>query len=85
MNVLRPLTVSPILALSPDSDEVHALLLRDGADGVLSGNCGAELFHSTAQALVRRTTANEPVLRYLEAEGLRIDLWAAYHARRARH
>ena len=75
LNVLRPLTMSPILALSPDGDEVHALLLRDGADGVLGGNCGAELFHSTAQALVRRTTANEPVLRYLEAEGLRIDLW----------
>ena len=75
LKLLRPLTVTPILALSPEGDEVLASLLRIGADGVLSDHCGAELFSSTAQALVRRSTANEPVLRYLEAEGLRIDLW----------
>jgi two-component system KDP operon response regulator KdpE len=75
LNTIRPLTVSPVLALSPDLDEAQAPLLRLGADMVVDSACRAELFRSAIQALVRRAVANEPVLRYLEAQGLRIDLW----------
>jgi DNA-binding response OmpR family regulator len=73
---VRPLTVSPILALSPDLAEAQASLLKLGADIVLDADCGDDLFRSAIQSLVRRASANEPMLRYLEAEGLRVDLWA---------
>lgn len=75
LDVLRPLTGSPLLVLSPDLVQRQPMLLRSGADMVLDVACGDELFHSAVQALARRGPPNEPVLRYLEAEGLTVDLW----------
>ena len=76
LTAIRPLSAAPILVLSPDLDQTQASLLKLGADIVLGADSGAELLRAAVQAVLRRTPFSEPALRYLEAEGLRVDLWA---------
>lgn len=73
---LRALTQSPVVALAHDLDRVHAHLLRAGADMALPADCPGELFRSAVGAVSRRVPAAEPTLRFLAADGLRVDLSA---------
>ncbi|HVV08148.1 response regulator transcription factor [Amycolatopsis sp.] len=75
LGVIRPATPSPVLVLSGHAD-AQSRLLDLGADMVLSPLTEDGLLCAAVRALIRRAPARGPTLRYLEAAGLRLDLWA---------
>ncbi|WP_395106265.1 winged helix-turn-helix domain-containing protein [Actinomadura sp. SCN-SB] len=72
---VRPRTLAPILALSPRAD-AQARLLDLGADMVVGADCEPSLLRAAVVAVARHVPSSAPRLRYLEAEGLWLDLWA---------
>lgn len=76
ITTVREVTVAPVLAMTPNLDRVHSHLLDAGADLVLEASCHAKLLHSAINAAMRKGPSRVPVLRYLEAEALRLDVWS---------
>lgn len=75
LGTIRPATLTPILVVSGHTD-TQPRLLDLGADMVLGTQTEDCLLRAAVRALVRRAPSRGPTLRYLEADGLRLDLWA---------
>ncbi|HVW41685.1 MAG TPA: response regulator transcription factor [Amycolatopsis sp.] len=75
LGTIRPATLTPILVVTDHTDS-RSRLLDLGADMVLGSRTEDGLLQSAVRALVRRAPSRGPTLRYLEADGLRLDLWA---------
>jgi DNA-binding response OmpR family regulator len=71
---IRAVTTAPILVLAEFGYEAHARLFESGAD-MVSGPGTSEMWLVAAvTALVRRHRPSRATLRYLECDGLRLDL-----------
>jgi DNA-binding response OmpR family regulator len=73
LTTLRAATTSPILVLAGGLRR-HAILVELGADMVAEPHPSDDWVFAAVAALARRSTATAPVLRYLECEGLTLDL-----------
>ena len=71
---IRAVTTAPILVLAEFGYEAHARLFESGADMVSGAGVGEPWLAAAVTALVRRHRPDRAALRYLECDGLRLDL-----------
>ena len=68
------MTTAPILVLADFGFEFHPRLFESGADMVAMSGVNEAWLVAAVTALVRRHRPGRPALRYLECDGLRLDL-----------
>jgi DNA-binding response OmpR family regulator len=73
---IRAVTTAPILVLAEFGYDAHARLFNSGADMVSGAGVGEPWLAAAVTALVRRHRPDRAALRYLECDGLRLDLVA---------
>jgi DNA-binding response OmpR family regulator len=73
---IRGVTTAPVLVLAEFGRDGHARLLESGADMVSGTGASETWLIAAVTALVRRHRPARPALRYLECQGLRLDLVA---------
>jgi DNA-binding response OmpR family regulator len=73
---IRGVTTAPILVLAEFGRDAHARLFESGADMVSGTGASETWLIAAVTALVRRHRPARPGLRYLECDGLRLDLVA---------
>jgi DNA-binding response OmpR family regulator len=71
---IRAVTTAPILVLADFGSDAHARLLEAGADMVSVPGASEAWLIAAMTALVRRQRPGRTALRYLECDGLRLDL-----------
>jgi len=71
---IRATTTVPILVLADFGFEAHPRLFESGADMVGMSGANEAWLIAAVTALVRRHRPGRPALRYLECDGLRLDL-----------
>jgi DNA-binding response OmpR family regulator len=71
---IRAVTTAPILVLAEFGYDAHARLFESGADMVSGAGASEAWLVAAATALVRRHRPARSTLRYLECDGLRLDL-----------
>ena len=71
---IRAVTTAPILVLAEFGYEAHARLFESGADMVSGAGVSESWLAAAVTALVRRHRPDRAALRYLECDGLRLDL-----------
>jgi DNA-binding response OmpR family regulator len=71
---VRAVTTAPILVLAEFGYDAHARLFESGADMVSGAGVGEAWLAAAVTALVRRHRPSRAALRYLECDGLRLDL-----------
>jgi DNA-binding response OmpR family regulator len=72
----RPITMAPMVVLANPSSSSVCSLVRVGVDAVVDPASGAEEVFARVVGLLRRSDHGwEPGVRYLQADGLRVDLW----------
>ena len=71
---IRAVTTAPILVLAEFGYDAHARLFESGADMVSVAGVGDAWLAAAVSALVRRHRPSRAALRYLECDGLRLDL-----------
>jgi two-component system phosphate regulon response regulator PhoB len=71
---IRAVTTAPILVLAEFGQEGHARLFETGADMVAGASVGETWLVAAVSSLVRRHRPARTALRYLECDGLRLDL-----------
>src|SRR5207249_2588285 len=77
VEVARPVTMAPMVVLANPSPSSVVSLVSVGVDAVIDPSCGAEEVFARVTALLRRSDHGwDPGVRYLQADGLRVDLWA---------
>ena len=74
MTILRAVTTAPILVVADFGLEAHPRLFESGADMVGMSGANEAWLVAAVTALVRRHRPGRPALRYLECDGLRLDL-----------
>jgi DNA-binding response OmpR family regulator len=74
LTAVRAATTSPILVLAGGSLRRHGVLVELGADMVAEPHASDDWVLAAVAALARRSAATAPVLRYLECEGLTLDV-----------
>ena len=76
VEALRPVTMAPIVVLARPAPRSVVSLVAAGVDGVVDPTTGAEEMFARIVALLRRSDQGwGPGVRYLRADGLRVDLW----------
>jgi DNA-binding response OmpR family regulator len=73
---IRGVTTAPVLVLAEFGRDAHARLFESWADMVSGTGASETWLVAAVTALVRRHRPARPALRYLECEGLRLDLVA---------
>jgi two-component system KDP operon response regulator KdpE len=73
---IRGATTAPILVLAEFGPDAHARLFESGADMVAGAGASETWLVAAVTALVRRHRPARAALRYLECDGLRLDLVA---------
>ena len=77
VEAIRPVTMAPLVVLARPAPAGVISLVGVGVDAVVDPTCGAEEVFARVVALLRRSDHGwVPGVRYLGADGLRIDLWA---------
>src|ERR1700733_11677219 len=71
---IRAVTTAPILVLAEFGQEGHARLFETGADMVAGAGVSETWLVAAVSSLVRRHRPARTALRYLECDGLRLDL-----------
>jgi DNA-binding response OmpR family regulator len=71
---IRGATTAPILVLAEFGHDAHARLFESGADMVSGAGASETWLVAAVTALVRRHRPARAALRYLECDGLRLDL-----------
>jgi DNA-binding response OmpR family regulator len=71
---IRAMTTAPILVLADFGYDAHARLFESGADMVAGAGAGETWLVAAIASLVRRHRPARAALRYLECDGLRLDL-----------
>lgn len=71
---IRAVTTAPILVLAEFGYDAHARLFEAGADMVSGPGTSETWLVAAVNALVRRHRPSRATLRYLECDGLRLDL-----------
>jgi DNA-binding response OmpR family regulator len=74
VQAIRGVTTAPVLVLAGAGHDAHARLLESGADMVAGADPGETWLVAAVTALVRRSRPARAALRYLECNGLRLDL-----------
>jgi DNA-binding response OmpR family regulator len=74
VTTLRAVATAPILVLAEFGIEAHPRLFEAGADMVAMSGANEAWLVAAVTALVRRHRPGRPALRYLECDGLRLDL-----------
>jgi two-component system KDP operon response regulator KdpE len=74
LTAVRAATTSPILVLAGGGLRRHGVLVELGADMVAEPHPSDDWVFAAVAALARRSAATAPVLRYLECEGLTLDV-----------
>ena len=77
VEALRPVTMAPLVVLARPAPAGVVSLIDVGVDAVVDPTCGAEEIFARVVALLRRSDHGwVPGVRYLSADGLRVDLWS---------
>jgi DNA-binding response OmpR family regulator len=76
VTMVRGATTAPILVLTECGSRLHPQLLDLGADMVGDHDADDHWLDAAVNALIRRTGAAVPKLRYLVCEGLRLDVFS---------
>jgi DNA-binding response OmpR family regulator len=77
VEAIRPVTMAPLVVLARPAPAGVVSLVGVGVDAVVDPTCGAEEVFARVVALLRRSDHGwVPGVRYLGADGLRVDLWA---------
>jgi DNA-binding response OmpR family regulator len=71
---IRAVTTAPILVLAELGYDAHARVFESGADMVSGTGAGEAWLVAAVSSLVRRHRPARAALRYLECDGLRLDL-----------
>jgi len=71
---IRAVTTAPILVLADFGVEAQPRLFESGADMIATSGASEAWLVAAVTALVRRHRPGRPALRYLECDGLRLDL-----------
>jgi DNA-binding response OmpR family regulator len=74
---VRPVTMAPLVVLGAPTPEAVVALLGSGVDAVVDPASGVDEVFARVVALLRRSDQGwGPGTRYLQAGGLRVDLWS---------
>jgi DNA-binding response OmpR family regulator len=76
VETIRAVTTAPVLVLAEFGHDAHARLFASGADMVAGAGASETWLVAAVTALVRRNRPARAELRYLECDGLRLDLVA---------
>ena len=77
VEAIRPVTMAPLVVLARPAPAGVVSLVGAGVDAVVDPTCGAEEVFARVVALLRRSDHGwVPGIRYLAADGLRVDLLA---------
>jgi len=74
---VRPVTMAPLVVLGAPTPDAVVALLGSGVDAVVDPASGVDEVFARVVALLRRSDQGwGPGVRYLQAGGLRVDLWS---------